>query len=377
MLAMNNLSDIFCQERAISSLQRAYNAGKMAHAYLFVGNDGIGKFTTARQWAKMLLCSDRQICTDGENAFNDSCGKCESCQVFEGGGHPDFKEIYKELVKFTVKGKNKSAPLDMPIDVIREFVIDKVASKPSMSDHVVFVIRQAERVNNASQNALLKVLEEPPAHCTIILLCSRLEKMLPTTQSRCQVVRFGPVDEVHITQKLAEMDISPEEALYWSRFSDGSLGLSIEWASLKLKESSCYQIKKEIVSRVAKHTLGDSIETADWVLKSAKLITDAWEKAAGETSKSDIKRRVLKGLIRMIITVFQDAMRVNIEPNGEKIVNSDQRAQVKHVAGKLTAEEAADRITACCEKIQWIDASVNEKLIFEEMLLNLDGSAII
>ena len=70
-------------------------------------------------------------------------------------------------------------------------------------------------------------------------------------------------------------------------------------------------------------------------------------------------------------------MRINIEPNDEKIVNCDQRAQVKHIAGKMTPEEAADRITACCEKVQWIDASVNEKLIFEELLLNLDGSAIL
>lgn len=374
---MNNLSNIFCQGRAISSLQRAYNAGRMAHAYIFVGNDGVGKFTTARQWAKMLLCSNRQTSTEGDVVFNDSCGKCQSCQVFEGGGHPDFKEIYKELRQFTKDGKGKTTPLDMPIDVIREFVIDKVASKPSMSDNTVFVIRQAERVNNASQNALLKVLEEPPAHCILILLCSRLEKMLPTTQSRCQIVRFGPIDELHITQKLAEMDISPQEALYWARFSDGSLGQSIEWASLKLKESSCYQIKTELVTKLAKHSLGDSIDTAEWILKSAKTISDAWEKAADSTSKSDIKRRVLKGLIRMIITVFQDAMRIDIEPNEEKIVNSDQGLQIKHIAKNLTPELAAENIAACCLKIQWVDANVNEKLILEELLLNLAGSAIL
>lgn len=377
MPVMNNLSNIFCQDRAINSLQRAYNAGRMAHAYLFVGTDGVGKFTTASQWAKMLLCSDKQVKTDGDTAFNDSCGKCENCKVFDGGSHPDFKEVYKELRQYTKDGKGKTTPLDMPIDVIREFVIEKVAAKPSMSDNVVFVIRQAERVNNASQNALLKVLEEPPKHCVIILLCSRLEKMLATTQSRCQTIRFGPIDDGRITEKLVEMGVPEAQALYWARFSEGSLGQAIEWAGLELKEGSCYQIKSELVTRLAKHTLGDSIEIAEWMLNSAKSISDAWEKAAGQTSKADIKRRALKGVIRMIIAVFQDVMRVNVEPNDQSIVNLDQRPQINYLAERLTSEQAADRIAKAYENIGWIDASVNEKLILEELLLNYAGSGIL
>jgi DNA polymerase-3 subunit delta' len=377
MPVMNKLSDIFCQDRAINSLQRAYNAGRMAHAYLFVGTDGVGKFTTAQQWAKMLLCSDKQVETVGDTAFNDSCGKCENCKVFDGGSHPDFKEVYKELIQYTQKGKGKKTPLDMPIDVIREFVIDKVASKPSMSDNVVFVIRQAERVNNASQNALLKVLEEPPKHCVIILLCSQLDKMLPTTQSRCQTVRFGPIDELRITERLVDVGVSAAEALYWARFSGSSLGQAIEWASLELKEGSCYQIKTELVTRIAKHSLADSIEIAEWMLNSARSISDAWEKAAGDTSKADIKRRALKGVIRMVIAVFQDAMRIGVEPNDQSIVNLDQRPQIKYLAEKLTSEQAADRIAKGYENIRWIDASVNEKLILEELLLNYAGSGIL
>jgi DNA polymerase-3 subunit delta' len=246
-----------------------------------------------------------------------------------------------------------------------------------MSDNVVFVIRQAERVNNASQNALLKVLEEPPKHCVIILLCSQLEKMLPTTQSRCQIVRFGPVDEVRITERLAEMGVSAAEALYWARFSGSSLGQAIEWASLELKEGSCYQIKTELVTRIAKHSLADSIEIAEWMLNSARSISDAWEKAAGDTSKADIKRRALKGVIRMVIAVFQDAMRIGVEPNDQSIVNLDQRPQIKYLAERLTSEQAADRIAKGYENIRWIDASVNEKLILEELLLNYAGSAMI
>ena len=374
---MSNLSDIFCQDRAISTMQRAYGAGRMAHAYLFVGNDGIGKFTTARQWAKMLLCSDKQVRDDGKIEFYDSCGQCESCQVFEGGGHPDFKEIYKELVQYTKKGKGKTVPLDMPIDVIREFLIEKVATKPTMAENVVFVVRQAERVNNASQNALLKVLEEPPKHCVIILLCSRLEKMLPTTQSRCQVVRFGPIDEQRIVENLQSQGIAPPQALYWARFSDGSLGAALEWATLELKEGSCYQIKTELVNQLVKHTLGDSISFADWMLKSAKSIGEAWTKKSEDTSKADINRRALKGVIRMVISVFQDVMKLNIELSDAKIVNLDQTAQIKSLADRIDPDQAAECVAQAYKNIRWIDASVNEKLIFEELLLNYASSGIL
>ena len=184
-----NLSEIMCQDKAIAGLQRAFSAGRMAHAYLFAGEDGVGKFTTARAWAKMLLCQNRSQ-RPGESAFYDSCGQCPSCKLFEGGGHPDFQSVYKELITFTKEGKNKTTPVDMPVDVIREFLIEKVSTRPQMSKNVVYVIQEFEKVNTSSQNAMLKILEEPPSFCVIILLCSRLEKMLPTILSRCQLVRF-------------------------------------------------------------------------------------------------------------------------------------------------------------------------------------------
>ncbi|MHC4646905.1 MAG: hypothetical protein ACYTBJ_15520, partial [Planctomycetota bacterium] len=98
-----SLREVFCQDKAISILQRAYASGKMAHAYIFAGADGVGKFKTAREWAKMLLCKDRSV----ENQFTDSCGSCESCRLLEADSHPDFHNIYKELVEFTEDGKDK------------------------------------------------------------------------------------------------------------------------------------------------------------------------------------------------------------------------------------------------------------------------------
>ncbi|MFA5252929.1 MAG: DNA polymerase III subunit, partial [Phycisphaerae bacterium] len=185
------LKDIFCQEKAVASLEQAYDSGKVAHAYVFAGPDGVGKFTTAREFAKLLLCKN-PVKTDD---LTDSCGECESCRAFDAGSHPDFEHVYKELIVFTENGKDKDTPVDFPIDVVREFVIGKVSQRPALSTRRVFVLTETEKLNDTSQNCLLKVLEEPPAYCCIILVCTRPDKFLPTIRSRCQILRFGPIAE--------------------------------------------------------------------------------------------------------------------------------------------------------------------------------------
>ncbi|RKY11489.1 MAG: hypothetical protein DRP65_04125 [Planctomycetota bacterium] len=366
-----SLKEIFCQDKAIGILQRAYAADKLAHAYLFVGPDGVGKFKTAQEWAKMLLCNDKIEQQRPEGVFYDSCGNCRSCEVFEGGAHPDFNHIYKELVEFTKTGKGKT-PLDLPIDVIREFIIDKVAGRPQMSSATVYVVREAERLNQSSQNALLKVLEEPPKYCFIIMICSRLENMLPTTQSRCQIIRFGPVDAEKIVEQLTRSGVAAGEAKYWAAFSDGSLGTALAWAGLELKDKSCYQIKTELVSRFADYELPDALDFAEWLGQSAKKISDAWTEKQSNVSKKDINRRTQTGLIRMIIAALDDAMKMHLG-NDAAFVNSDQVSKIEKVGKKFDAEDLAEKIGKAYENMQWVQRSVNERLVFEELLLNYAG----
>ncbi len=371
-----SLTEIFCQDKAVGILQRALSSDKLAHAYIFSGPDGIGKSTTANQWAKMLLCKDPVKSQTGNGVFFDSCGECESCKVFDGGAHPDFNSVHKELVQYTKDGKNKTTPLDLPIDVIREFLIEKVADRPKMSKRSVFVVDEAQKLNIASQNALLKVLEEPPKHCFIILLCSRTERLLPTTLSRCQVIRFGPVDEQVIVKRLMSDGIAQAEAAYWARFSESSLGTALAWAQLQLKESSCYEIKKELVNRLAAHKLGDSIDFAEWLCKASKTISGRWAESQEKTSTKDITRMTKKGLLRMITAAFNDAMQLGIGRD-ETIVNSDQKQQIEKLAERNDPEKLAEKIANIYQKGRWVESNVNEKLIFEELLLNHADSGIL
>jgi DNA polymerase-3 subunit delta' len=370
-----SLSEIFCQDKPIESLQRAYAAGRMAHAYLFSGDDGVGKLTTAQAWAKMLLCENKQTIRK-DSAFIDSCGACHSCRTFDGGGHPDFRLLSKEMIQYTREGKNKTTPVKFPIDVIREFFIEKVANRPTMGQFVVYVIDEFEKVSDEAQNALLKTLEEPPRYCVIILLCSRLDKMLPTTLSRCQLVRFGPVEEARIIKQLAAEGVSKKEAIFWARFSEGSMGRALGWAQLQIEdEPSPFGLKKELLEKFVSLELADVVDTAEWVGQTAKKIASAWSSRAGNVSATDISRRAQKGLIQMASCAFSDVIKMVYESGG--LVNEDQAGRIEALSRKFDAETAARQVQMCYRMQKWVDSSVNEKLIFEQLLLNLVNSSIL
>ncbi len=368
-----SLKEIFCQDRAIAVLQRALAAGKVPHAYIFAGAEGVGKFKTAREWSKLLLCKnpvvEKKEKTDSAE-FADSCGLCQSCRLFEADSHPDFNTVYKELIQFTKDNKGRKTPVDLPIDVIREFLIDKVSTRPTLSDRKIFVASEAEKLNTASQNCLLKVLEEPPEYCCIILLCTRLEKLLPTTKSRCQIIRFGPIAEEKIIEKLKEMGIKQKQAQYFARLAQGSLGPPCQWAQLELAGTNLYETKRKLVSSLSTYEFADALQLAGWLLDERKKIAEAWAEVDKTTSKTDINRRAAKTLLQIIISALHDAMMTRLAET-ESIVNFDQEEQIEKLAGRFDAERLAEKIADAYKAIRWLESNVNEKLVFEQLLLNL------
>ncbi len=361
--------EIFCQDKAIELLQKAYNSGKAAHSYIFAGPEGVGKFRTACEWARLLLCHDPVI----EKDFTESCGRCRSCMLFKAGGHPDFNHIYKELREFTEDGKGKPPPVDLPIDVIREFLIAKVSIKPSLSEWKVFIVNEAERLNASSQNSLLKVLEEPPLYCCIVLICSRLDKLLPTTKSRSQIISFGPVAEDKIVENLEQTGLDKKRAQYFARLAQGSLGTACQWSKLELADANLYQIKDALVKSLLDYEYPEALDLAEELLDKGKKIASVWSGLDKTTSNTDINRRALKTIIHMVISIFQDVMGLNLRP-AKELVNFNQKERIKKLALRFDPEKSAEKIAYCYQMLHWIDSSVNEKLIFEHLLLSLSDS---
>ncbi len=367
-----SLKEIYCQDGAISILERTYLADKLGHAYIFAGDEGVGKFKTASNFAKLLLCKQPVVNKD----FADSCGICQSCINFESDSHPDFVHVYKELLEFTEEGKGRKTPVDLSVHVIRKFLISAVSQRPQQSARRVFVVSESERLNTQSQNALLKVLEEPPSYCCIILLCTKLDKLLPTTKSRCQLIRFGPIDNEKIIKFLNSKGLGSEQAKFFATLAHGSLGRAGLWADLELAGAGVYDIKNRIINSLAGYRYEQSLDLAKQFMDYSKSLADAWSKMDTSTSKTDINRRASKTIISIMVSAFSDVMKLGAGI-GDELANAGQRDRIAEMAGIFDPELAAGKIENCYESIRWIDASVNERLIFERLLLNLEKSDII
>ncbi len=158
---------------AVSRLRAAAASGQPAHAYLIVGPANVGKTTVARQFAAELLCAET----------NPPCGQCADCRLHAAGNHPDFLTY--------------SAADGFGIANVRELKAVMTLRRHSARFRVC-LLSEADRLSIPAQNALLKLLEEPPPQTVVILTAGRVADLLPTTVSRCEVVRLHPptVDEL-------------------------------------------------------------------------------------------------------------------------------------------------------------------------------------
>lgn len=397
------LAEIICQNRAVDRLQNAAAANRIAHSYLFTGPDGIGKFLTAQAFAQMLLCENRQTTEQNGAPFLDACGQCPSCKLFDAQTHPDLKIITKELYKFTEKGKNSKADsVKLRKDVIDQYLVNDVHFRPNHGAYKVYIIREAERLNRSSQNAMLKALEEPPDFCVIILLCSSLEQMLPTIRSRCQVIPFGPIEETIVVKSLQDNGIDPNQALYFARLCRGSLGEALFWSSLKSDKADLYQLKRQIVSAFSSFTLAKAVDFASFCSDTAKSLSaavgetlkenesdtvtpqiqesepdDGDETVTPALTKKDQARKSQKQILAVILSIFEDVEKLHLGKEATQWINHDQAAEIQKLARWCSLDQAAAHIQKIYENIRWIDDNVNEKLIFEELLLHIAGCGTI
>lgn len=237
--------DVKHQERALSILRRTLESGRIHHAYLFDGPAGVGKELTARVLAAKLLCENvaGQAGFQGGLGFTNAvdefepCGECRSCRLMESGGHPDFHLIERGLHKLhPVRVIRNSKGLQLVVGLIRHFLINPATVAPTLGRRRVFVVRDAERMNEEAQNALLKTLEEPPGRACIILVTSAALRLLPTIRSRCQAIPFGYLPLEFVAARLVEAGVNAIAAQSLAALSQGRLGAALLWQRMGLLE---------------------------------------------------------------------------------------------------------------------------------------------
>lgn len=191
----------------VEQLRRSAASGRSSHAYLFLGGAGAGKRLIANTFAKALQC-------EGEKR---PCDSCKSCHAFNHGNHPDV--IYFQPLK---NGKTYT------IEDVREQLLETVDLKPFQYEKKIYIIEKADTLNIQSQNALLKTLEEPPAHAVFLLLAERAEAFLPTILSRVVVMKIRPLSAEMIADYLMQAGHLAEESHILSAYAQGRIGQALE-----------------------------------------------------------------------------------------------------------------------------------------------------
>lgn len=184
-------SDLLGQEHLTQTITNEIASGRLAHAYLFSGPRGIGKTTLARLIAKAVNCQNRK-----EGKF-EPCNECSSCQEITEGRNIDVIEI--------------DAASHTGVDNVRENIIDSAQFRPSHSKYKVFIIDEVHMLSTPAFNALLKTLEEPPAHVIFILATTEWHKIPATIISRCQRFNFLKISPDLIAKKM--QSIAEEEGV--------------------------------------------------------------------------------------------------------------------------------------------------------------------
>jgi DNA polymerase-3 subunit delta' len=248
--------DILGQERVLNYLKAALSRGRLAHAYLFLGPEGVGKESVARALAGALNCTEPL--EDG-----DACGVCPSCKRLAAGTHPDF---------LIIRPTSKERPPKIVIEQIREF--RRVTAYPPVAGGWrVALIKPGEDLKDESANALLKTLEEPPAQNLLILTAGVEADLFPTVVSRAQKLAFTPLPYPLITRELIRRELSPSQAALLAALSGGSLG-----RALAMEPEELLRQRQQVLTDLKSLSQGNATTALDWaqVLAKAPQETDTF-----------------------------------------------------------------------------------------------------
>ncbi len=218
-----SMDRVLGQSRAIDLLERSMQSGRVHHAWIFHGPQGVGKFTAAIAWASVILDPSAAPDLGGRLAPDP---QSHTQQLLKAGTHPVLHVIKKELARYHDDRQVRNAKLStIPKSIVEEHLIVPATLAPSMkSDSIaqkVFIVDEAELLDRSAtnapvQNAILKTLEEPPEGTVIILITSSEDRLLPTIRSRCQRVSFTALDDDAMREWSNHMKLEQDpEAHHW------------------------------------------------------------------------------------------------------------------------------------------------------------------
>lgn len=368
------IADVVGNEMAKEILLRAYERGKLSHAYLFTGPEGVGKFLLAKEFAKLLACE-----SPIREGRIDSCGVCRSCRMVEARTHPDvrFIEPRRATAAFGAEsvGEEIGEGATISIGQVRELRGD-AGLRPYMAKWKVYIIRDADRMTPEAGNSLLKTLEEPNPGVVIILTTANPSGLLPTIVSRCQEVLFRsvPVGEVESLLMERHPSLRPSQVALVALLSGGRPGEAIKWAEtpelFELRERALTLLCREPASNLAER-LKVAEELIDigaqwWRAKRGLDIPQSqmWK------FRERLSRLGLPEVLDLGALWFRDVIVVSTGAR-VRLANVDLEGEVREVAARIGAEKGEEAIRAISEAKANIMRNANMMLEMVHLLHRL------
>ncbi len=321
-----NLEEVIGQKEVVGKLRKALESKEIAHAYIFEGARGLGKKAMALQLASALVC---------ESNGQRPCNRCKSCTKASSGNHPDIKIIEEDGI--------------IKIDEIRKLIKD-IQLKPYEGKGKVYIISDVDKMNIQTQNALLKTLEEPPSYATLILLTTRINSLLPTIISRCQVIKLHPVNLETIKDYLIKnKGIDKEKAKMLATFSRGIIGRAIE-----LLDNPDFYYRREKVIEICNN------------LSTSKLFSILEQIIFFEEQKLHIEE-----VLNLMTSWYRDLFIYKETRNIEFITNVDKIEEIDFQGEKLNLAKIIDIIFIIEKTKNNLRSNVQFHLNIEIMLLNI------
>src|SRR5215216_7028479 len=335
--------------RVKAVLKRMLVADRLPGAMLFTGEEGIGKRLFALEVARALNCRSPKD--------HEACGVCSSCVRIRKLNYPmrDDADEWTQIIwtDYPDVGLVVAPRRVLRVEQMRQ--IEKEANfRPYEGKARMFLIDEADKLNDASANALLKVLEEPPKTSHLILITARPAMLLPTILSRCQMIRFSPLMPAEIESHLIKNNlVDSKTARLRARAAGGSIGraLSNDLVTFTSQRKAMLKVLSALVLS----------EDRSQLLRSAEQLNEA-------QYRDEFEER-----LDVFETLIRDAWMLSLAVEPSQLVNEDLSAELKEVAQKLDPSRAADWILQIEDLREQLIVNINRKVTVDSLFLVMAG----
>ena len=344
------LDQLTGNERVKKLLRRMLGSGRVPGALLFSGEEGVGKKLFALEIAKALNCRAPQGV--------EGCGKCPACVRMSRFNFPQSQDPdeWKKII-WTDHGDVGMvvAPRRLlQVEQMRQ-IEGEANFRPFEGKARVFIVDDADKFNDASANALLKTLEEPPPTSHIILITSRPAMLLPTVRSRCQSLRFSPLTTAEIEQHLLKNKLAtPAEAGLMARAGNGSIGRALagDLESFRERRDAMLQVLTALAI------------TGDYsrLLRLAEEMNEAKHKDEYEFG------------LELLETLIRDSLMLSVGVTSGKVINEDVLPQLQKISERIDSRNATSWIARIEELREQLVVNVNRKPATDALFLSMAAS---